>query len=85
MEEEKNQYEFAYDIELTTWNRAFFTVEANSLEEAKKLVHEAAASNTLEDEFEIDWWESIYGAGDPTGKMEVVLVDGWETIYDTEE
>ena len=82
MEQEKNQYEFVYDIEMTTWNRAYFTVEANSLEEAKKLAHEAAESNTIEDEFELDGWETLYGTGDPTGKMEVILIDGWETIYE---
>lgn len=84
MEQEKNQYEFVYDIEMTTWNRAYFTVEASSLEEAKKLVREAAESDTLEDEFELDGWETLYGTGDPTGKMEVILIDGWETIYEQE-
>lgn len=82
MADEKQRFEFHYDEQQTTWVRATFYVEADTLEEAEALVRDAAIANTVYDEFDLDDFETLYDVSDPTGKFELISCDNdYKSIY----
>ena len=69
-----NKFEFTLDEKMTIWNRKQFTIEAETLEEAKK-----KAIELVENEEEIDFYSSeyIYETEEP---LELSKNDGHATI-----
>lgn len=70
----KKEFEFTLDEKMTIWNRKQFTIEAETLEEAKK-----KAIELVENAEEIDFYSSeyIYETENP---LELSKNDGHATI-----
>ena len=70
----KKEFEFTLDEKITIWNRKQFTIEADTIEEARQ-----KAIELVENEEEIDFYSSEYLHG-TEDLMELSKNDGHSTI-----
>ena len=70
----KKEFEFTLDEKITIWNRKQFTIEADTIEEARQ-----KAIELVENEEEIDFYSSEYLHG-TEDLMELSKNDGHATI-----
>ena len=70
----KKEFEFTLDEKMTIWSRKQFTIEADTMEEARQ-----KAIELVENEEEIDFYSSEYLHG-TEDLMELSKNDGYATI-----
>ena len=85
MDTQKKKFQFALDEETVVWERTYFTVEAETIEEARAQVMQAIKSGTLDELSEPHEYATLYETRRWTGQIEVLSIDRPEDGYRTEQ